>query len=585
MNFSILFVCLVIFLLVLSLYNNWLRPALAFVIASMTFVVFQILSIEDLLAGLANKQIIVIFLLVTLTAGIQQNLGKDFFYQFFGKHLSPFQFRARMMVLVSSLSSLLNNTPIVAFMIPFVKNWADENGYSASKFLIPLSFATILGGMITVVGTSTNLVLNGLIEQSGLQGLGYRDFLFLGVIVSVLGLIYLTFASDFFLKDRKGNKEQVIGHLNEYLVETKVERNSSIIGKTIETAGLRHLKELFLVELKRGERTIPAVGSSVEVFEGDYLFFAGNTQAILNLINSNNGLVLPDQSQIHQNGFSSLSEAIIPTGSNLVGQTLRDSGFRDRYKASVISIYRKGEKVKGNLGETKLQAGDFLLMICAKDWDRNKNSRDLILISNKGELEKKKSLKQILPSIFSLGFLILGILGFMELFFGAFLGILVMVSCKILKMKHIKNSIDLELLIVLVCSLSIGVAIQKSGTAGFIVEGIKWVTDEGSPIFNIGILFLITMGLTSLITNAAAVSIMFPIALEMGTQSGGMLTPYFVAIAFAASADFMTPIGYQTNLMVMGPGNYQFSDYARIGLPLTIIYGLSTLVFINFYYF
>nr|WP_234982160.1 SLC13 family permease [Algoriphagus halophilus] len=549
------------------------------------FVILKVISIEDFLLGLANKQIILIFLLIILTSGIQQNLGKGFFYTLFNKMLSPFQFRLRMMLTVSGLSSMLNNTPVVAFMIPYVKNWSESNGYSASKFLIPLSFATILGGMITIVGTSTNLVLNGLIVQSGLPSLNYSDFLFLGGIVTVLGLSYLAFFSEKLLPNTTTKKESLLEHLNEYLVETKVNSSSALIGKTIEEAGLRHLKDLFLVEIKRGERSIAAVSSDRIIHADDVLFFAGNTHSILDLINDNNGLELPETTHLVSNGFSALTEAVIPSGSDLVGVSLKDLGFRDKYKASVISVYRKGEKVKENLGEIKLKEGDLLLLLCSKDFSRVISIRDLIVLSKSGEVQTDLSFKKTLPSILSIGILLIGIFGFIDLFLAAFIGILVMTLSKVINLNQIKSAIDVDLLIILVSALAVGVAIQKSGSASFLVQQISGIFPRLSPIGEISILFLLTLGLTTLITNAAAVSIMFPVAYEMGLGLGENLTPYFIAIAFAASADFMTPIGYQTNLMVLGPGNYKFSDYTRIGLPLTIIYSSIVISFIYLYYF
>lgn len=585
MTFEILITLILVAALILTLFKGWLRPSLAFLGTAIGLIGLQIIQVEDLLRGLANKQIILIFLLIILTAGIQRNVGPSFFFKLFHKTLSPFQFRLRMMVLVSGLSSVLNNTPVVALMIPFVKNWADKNHYAASKFLIPLSFATILGGMITLVGTSTNLVLNGLIAQEGLTLLGFADFLYLGLLVTVLGLLYLTFFSQSFLPDRKGSKEEIMGHLNEYLVETQVSAASNLIGKSIEEAGLRNLKELFLVEIKREDEIIPAVDSFEKIFAGDQLFFAGNTGAILTLINEKNGLVLPEESHVEANGFSDLTEAIVPTGSSLIGQSLKNIGFRDRYKASVISIYRKGEKVRENLGETVLQAGDLLLLLCSKDFLNGASYRDLIVLSKAGELENKISWTRMLPSFSAILILLGGIFGVLDLFLAAVLGIVVMLFSKVLNIPKIKEAVDLDLLVILASALALGTGIQQSGLAAFLVEVIGEIS-PGLPVWgSITFLFLLTLGLTTLITNAAAVTIVFPIAYELGMQSGGNLTPFFVTIAFAASADFMTPIGYQTNLMVMGPGSYKFSDYFRIGLPLTLIYTLTVLVFIQYYYF
>ncbi len=585
MTFDILITSLLVICLVLVLYKNWLKPSLAFVLVVFAFVILKVISIEDFLQGLANKQIILIFLLIILTSGIQQNLGKGIFYTLFKKTLSPFQFRFRMMLAVSGLSSMLNNTPVVAFMIPYVKNWSESNGYSASKFLIPLSFATILGGMITIVGTSTNLVLNGLIVQSGLPSLNYSDFLFLGGIVTILGLMYLAFFSEKLLPNTITRKESLLEHLNEYLVETKVKPSSVLIGKTIEEAGLRHLKDLFLVEIKRGERSITAVSSDRIIHSEDILFFAGNTQSILDLINDNNGLELPDTSHLLSNGFSAMTEAVIPSGSRLVGTSLKELGFRDRYKASVISVYRKGEKVKENLGEIQLKEGDLLLLLCSKDFTKVISNRDLIVLSKSGEVQTELSFTKTLPSIIAIGVLLIGIFGLIDLFLAAFVGILVMALSNVINLNQIKSAIDVDLLLILVSALAVGMAIQKSGSASFLVQQISGIFADLNPIGAIIILFVLTLGLTALITNAAAVSIMFPVAYEMGLRLGENLTPYFIAIAFAASADFMTPIGYQTNLMVLGPGNYKFSDYTKIGLPLTFIYSSVVITFIYLYYF
>ena len=570
--------------LILVLFKGWIRPSLAFLGSVFFLIISQILLIEDLLQGLANKQIILIFLLIILTSGIQQNLGKGFFFSIFQKNLSAFQFRVRMMLTVSSLSSVLNNTPVVAFMIPFVKNWAESNEYPASKFLIPLSFATILGGMITLIGTSTNLVLNGLIIQAGLPSLVYSDFLFLGLLVAFFGILYLRFFSDTLLPDHADSKEKVLKDLHEYLVETRIQPNSTLIGKTIAEAGLRHLKELFLVEIKRGDRMIPAVSSDRLLQANDLLYFAGNTNAILNLINQKYGLELPEENQIQTNGFSSLTEAVIPSGSKLAGSNLKELNFRDRFKASVISVYRKGEKVKENLGEVQLKEGDLLLLICADDFGKLVSSKDLIVLTKSGEIESSFTLRRNLPSILATLILLLGIFGILDLFLAALLGIGVMLIFNVFTLNQVREAIDLELLTLLVSALAVGMAIQKSGTSEFLVHQLRFFLEGKSPILGISILFLVTLGLTSLVTNTAAVSIMFPIAYELGMQSGFALTPFFITIAFAASADFMTPIGYQTNLMVYGPGSYRFTDYTKIGLPLTLIYGILVISFIHFYY-
>ncbi|WP_339922166.1 SLC13 family permease [uncultured Cyclobacterium sp.] len=575
---------LIVILLVIVLYKDLLRPSFAFLGAVFILLVFQIITPDEFLMGLANKQIIVIFLLIGLTSGIQQNIGTGFFFKIFSQKLKPGTFRIRLMLLVSSLSAILNNTPVVAFMIPYVKEWTKTNKFPASKFLIPLSYSTILGGMITVVGTSTNLVLNGLISQFGYPMLGFEDFLYLGVLVATIGMVYLSIASNYLLPSREENKSEVIDHLNEYLVETYLPMDSKMHDKTVKEAGLRQLKEIFLAEIRRGKKEISPVGPNEILQKGDKLFFAGNSEAILKLIQEENGLSLPEDGHVSNYGFFQLTEAVVPTSSSLIGIKVKDSDFRNKYQGSIISIHRNGTQLKGNIGETKVHAGDLFLMLTGKDHNRNDYYKDLIIVTLRGEISTDRGNLKRLPSLLALAVLFTGIIGWIDLFVAAFAGILTLYLFKVLNLQTLKKAVDLDLLLILVCSLSLGLALNKSGAANVLVNLLIQLTDGSGVMVALVLLFILTLILTSLITNAAAVSIMFPIALELGNQLEQPLTPFFVAIAFAASGDFMTPIGYQTNLMVMGPGNYKFRDYFVIGFPLTLIYSVVVLCFINWYY-
>jgi di/tricarboxylate transporter len=450
--------------------------------------------------------------------------------------------------------------------------------------LIPLSFATILGGMITMVGTSTNLVLNGLVIQSDYPALHFTDFLFLGLILTLIGITYLYFFSEKLLPAHVDTKQQLIENLQNYLVETVVETKSEIIGKSIEEAGLRHLKDLFLVEIHRQGHVIAVVNPNEQLFENDQLFFAGNPTAILKLINEKNGLKLPESTHVFQNGFFELTEAIIPSGSDLIGKSLKSSSFRDKYKASVISIFRNGQKVAGNLGEIYLDAGDLLLILSKKLKNSGANSKSLLYVEKRGKIAGNQSRIMLLSVLLALCFLVAGILNLLDLFLAVSIAIGILISSKLLNQEQIRNTLDIDLAIILISSLAIGLGISKSGTADFLVDKLLNFTMSYPVWINLSMLFFVTLVLTSLITNVATVSIMFPFALSMAQLLSLDVTPFFVTIAFAASADFVTPIGYQTNLMVMGPGNYSFGDYTRIGFPLTIMYMLIVLVFIVNYY-
>lgn len=576
-------VLVVVIFLIYSLYRELFNPSLTFFIATLALLLVGAIDATDLLRGLSNQQIVIIFLLVLVTAGIRSIYGVELFSKLFSFDLKPKVFLLRMMIFVSSISAFLNNTPIVAFMIPYVKDWAERTGQSTSKFLIPLSFATILGGMITVIGTSTNLVLNGLIQEYKLPLLTFVDFLYLGMIVTVAGWIYLYTIGYKLLPENANKIEAIKQNLKEYIVETEVFKGSKLIGKTVKEAGLRNLRDVFLVEIIRKEEVISPVAPDMKLQQGDYLFFSGKKQSIFDLIKEDNGLSVPKQHKLESEGQFSFAEAIIPAGSELIGRRIKDSDFRRRFNASIIAIHRDGKQVSGKVGEMKLSGGDFLLLLSGEgEMERNKS--DLFFTSLPTKIDTKKSAWNKWFGLASFLLLIIGIVGALPLFTVSLALLAAMVAFNILNINDIRRELDLSLLLVLVSSLAIGVALQKSGTASLLAS---LLIQSGKSLGNVAVitmLFVMTVLITCLITNAAAVAIVFPIAMALAEQMHLPYTPFFVAIAFSASGDFMTPIGYQTNLMVYGPGGYTFKDFVRVGFPFTVLYIVICITFITFYY-
>ena len=587
LNYIQLYTLVVVIFLVFSLYKELFNPAFTFFICTVALLLPGVITPVELLKGLSNQQIIIIFLLVLVTAGIRLIYGSEMFGRLFNTQLKPKAFLLRMMLTVSSISAFLNNTPIVAFMIPYVKDWAQKTGNPASKFLIPLSFATILGGMITVIGTSTNLVLNGLIAEYKLPLLGLEDFLYLGIIVTVMGWIYLYFIGYNLLPSNTNKIEVLRENLKEYIVETEIFQRSRLIGKTVKEAGLRNLQDVFLVEIIREDEIISPVSPEETLKEFDLLFFSGNTASIYNLIKEDNGLRVPKQDKLEVEGQFHFVEAVIPANSNLIGMRIKDSDFRKTFDASIIAIHRNGKQVPGKVGEMTLAGGDFLLLLAREDREEGNHERDLFFVSvpQKIAAPKSKALKWVGAAAFAA--LLIGITGIVPQMslFNVCIGILVvLVLIGVLNITEIRRELDLSLLLVLVCSLAIGVALEKSGTAALIASGLIVAGKMLGPVGVLSALFIVTIILTSLITNAAAVSIVFPIAMSVAQQMNLSYTPFFAAIAFAASGDFMTPIGYQTNLMVYGPGGYTFKDFIRVGTIFTIIYIVVCVGFISYFY-
>ena len=584
LTFAQVYVLGVVLFLVLSLYREWLNPSLTFFTATVALLLGGIITPSELLRGLSNQQIVLIFLLVLVTAGIRVIYGSELFSKLFNPTLKPRVFLFRMMVFVSTISAFLNNTPIVAFMIPYVKDWAERTGNPASKFLIPLSFATILGGMITVIGTSTNLVLNGLIAEYKLPLLGFEDFVYLGIAVTIVGWIYLYFIGYKLLPTNPNEIEALRGNLKEYIVETEIVIGSPLIGKNIKDAGLRNLQDVFLVEIIRNEKVISPVSPEELLEPGDALFFSGNTQSIYSLIKEDNGLTVPKEETTEHDEQFNFVEAVIPANSALVGIRIKDSDFRKQYNASIIAIHRNGKRVPGKVGEMHLAGGDFLLLL-ADEKRRNRNhEKDLFFLSVPKKLTEKKNKWKGVVGVASFAMLIAGVLGILPIFDVCLVILCGLVFFGILNIMEIRRELDLSLLLILVCSLAVGVALEKSGTADWIANVLIY---SGKSLGSVGVLsalFLVTIFLTALITNAAAVSIVFPIAMSIAEQMALPYTPFFVAIAYAASGDFMTPIGYQTNLMVYGPGGYTFKDFLRVGAPLTVLYTVICIGFISYFY-
>jgi di/tricarboxylate transporter len=581
-SYTQLYVLVVIIFLVFSLYKELLNPAMTFFVCTVALLIGKVIEPADVLKGLSNDKIIIIFLLVLVTAGIRLIFGTELFARLFKPTLSPKGFLLRMMVFVSTISAFLNNTPIVAFMIPYVKEWAQKTGNPASKFLIPLSYATVLGGMMTVIGTSTNLVLSGLITEYDLTPLGFEDFFYLGATVTVVGWAYFYFIGFNILPSNENKLEALRENVKEYIIETEV--FGRLVGKTVKEAGLRNLQDLFLVEIIRDDNVISPVSPSEVLNTSDLLFFSGNTSAIYNLIKEDNGLRIPSQESIETDGHFNFVEGVIPANSELIGVRLKDSDFRKRFKASVIAVHRNGKQVPGKVGEAVLAGGDFLLLLAGEENDYADYEKDLYFLSTPKKIDTKRPSWLPILGVASFAFLLLGVTEQLPLFQVSVGIILAFVIAGVLNLVEIRRELDLSLLLVLVCSLAVGVALEKSGTATLLAE---LVISSAKALGNVGVvtvLFMVTIMLTSLITNAAAVAIVFPIAMSIAAQMNLSPTPFFVAIAFAASGDFLTPIGYQTNLMVYGPGGYTFKDFTKVGAILTVLYCTICISFISYFY-
>lgn len=559
--------------LIVVLYLDLIRPVVAFFLSSLVLLVSGVIDSKDLMHGFSNEQIVVVILLLLLSDIIKRTGVLDVaFRNIFTPVLSYRGFLVRMSTVVTGISGFVNNTPLVAILMPYVYNWAKKKNISPSKVLIPLSYATILGGTITLVGTSTNLVVNGFVTDAGYPPLEMFDFTATGIVVAAIGAVYLIFIAPLLLPDRKDALSSFKEKSREYMVETFLKKGSHMIGKTVEDAGLRKLQGLFLVEIVRGEERIAPVSPKQTLFEEDILIFAGATETIAELLKTGNGLELPKYSQLPGQENMQVVEVVVSANSDLIGKIVKETNFRGKFDAAIVAINRDGERITGKLGEVELQSGDLILLLTGKDFStRAKEEQDFYIISTVQEVHKIAGWKTFTIIIGTILSFLAAAIGWMTLFQALLILMCVIVFIQVVKFNEIKHSFDVDLYLILVLALSLGKAIVNTGLDQDIAQGmISLVEPLKSPVAVLACIYLLTNILAMLVTNKAAVAIMFPVAIAASVTLELSYIPFVLAIAFAGSSEFMTPYGYQTNLMVYGPGGYKFKDYIKVGWGLSL---------------
>ena len=573
-NFQPWFVLLVVFLLFLLIYKEYLKASVSFLLAVLLFSITGILTPSEVLSGFSNESIASILMLILITTGLRKNFQLEYLFDAVFKKANTYRgFLFRMMSQVAILSSIINNTPVVALMTPYVVEWGKKNNIAPSRLLIPLSYATIMGGMITLIGTSTTLVLNGFLQDFDHPSLLFEDLFIIGISVTVSGILFILFVGYKFLPDHKDVLKTYSENKREYIVETRVLPDSKLIGKNLLKAGLRNLKGVYLVELLRGSRMISPVGPNEVLSEGDILFFAGNTKDIVDLINSDLGIELPTTARSYDSDKAEIVEAVMNNYSSLINKSVKQSDFRNRYNAAIVAIHRNGKKVSGRIGDIVLQAGDLLMLFTGSDFrDRVEIYRDLFVVSKLQNIVKPGNKKYYALGLMAICAMILLIFSQMTLFPALMIILCIMIGFNLITTQDVKRELDLNMIIILVFSLAVGQAIIKTDAGNMVAMKIINLLE---PFGNISILLgllIITNLLASFIGNVGAVSISFPLAYAISNNLGIDGYPFFLTIAYAASAAFLTPISYQTNLIIYGPGGYKFKDFFRIGLPVNIVY-------------
>jgi di/tricarboxylate transporter len=556
-----------------------LPPAVTVLGGTVFLLVSGVIDTDQAFSGFSNSAPLTVAALYVLAAAVARTRAVEAAVARFsrtGPRQEPGErgALARIVGPTAAASAFLNNTPIVAMLIPGIVSWTRRVGRSPSRYLMPVSFAAIAGGTVTLIGTSTNVVVSGLLEEAGEPGMGFFEIAKVGLPFAVLAVALMVWLVPILMPERRSPSETADADAREFTLELVVTDEPGVAGRSVAEAGLRNLQGVYLVEVERDGHRISSVRPDEILAAGDRLTFAGNIARILDL-QAKRGLASAEERHFGATGAAvdrRLYEAVVAPGSSLVGRTLKQVGFRGRYGAAVIAVHRAGERVTAKLGDVPLRGGDVLLALAGPAFrPRALDRRDFLVVAALDGDPPPREEKAPLVGLIVLALLVLVTTEVLDILPAAFLAAFAVVALRILSPSEARDAIDLDVIVLIAASFGLGAAMEASGLAEdlsqVLVEPFGGLGDRGL-LFGV---LLATMILTELITNNAAAILLFPVALSTAAAAGLDPRPFAIAIAIGASSSFLTPIGYQTNTMVYGIGGYRFGDYARLGLPLSVL--------------
>lgn len=578
MTAEMIFVAVMIVIMLLLLLFEVMRADFTVFAFLAIFLLTGVISTEQALSGFSNVGMLTVLLLFIVAGAIQKHgIIENFVNKILRDSKSPRKSMLKLLAPVAFASGFLNNTPIVVTLTPILKEWCRKNGISPSKFLIPLSYMTILGGTVTLIGTSTTLIVHGLLLQAGMEGFSFFQLSVVGIPITIVGLIYILTAGYLLLPNTLGAKEQIREEVKEFLAEAVIEKDFEYVGSHIIDATATAFKNVYIIEIIRGDEHIFPVTPTTLIREGDQLLFSGTLNTIAEVqkqkgVNVNTGT---DETLESLNyGDNYMVEAVVSHQSSMVSHSLKSSMFRNKYNAGVIAVHRNNERIKSRVGDIIMKPGDTLLMLCGENFLREHlHSSDFYVVTS---VTPPQSLKQnrvkgwiaitlLLAMVSSVTF------GLLTMFEAMLIAVIILLTFKFIDAEEAFSYVQINVLLLIASAFGVGAALTESGLAHMIAENL---VDAGRPFGIIGILiilYIVTNIFTELITNSAAAVLMFPIALEVSGQMNVEYIGLVVLITIASSASFITPIGYQTNLIVYGPGGYKFTDYIKVGTPLSLI--------------
>lgn len=581
MTFEAVIVLVLILAMLVLLIFEVFKPETTVFLTIVLFIFLGILTPQEALVGFSNQAVMTIALLFIITSALQRSdLVERVMKKILEKSKSPRSALVYLMLPTSFLSSFLNNTPIVMMLIPTVRKWCQEKGISAAKFLLPISYAAIFGGVVTLIGTSTNLVVHGMLLEEGMPGFTMFQLAWVGIPATLAGILYMYLVGYHLLPNRDVLQETLYKQTRDYLTQMIVRGHSPWIGKKVKDTEIFSQSGIHLIKIIRKNKHIAPITGNEIIQEDDRLIFSGIISSIVKLQEVPGVEVITDSTLTIEDlrgEESILMEVVISKNSLLADLKVRETNFRQNYGASIIAVHRNRQRLSENIGNVQLHVGDVLLILAEpSSVPKIRESRDFYLLSqHKTSKRYTKTQLRIIVGSF-IGMIALATVQVVSMFEAALLAFCVLLFSRCVTGKEILKALNFPVLLLVACSIALGGAITKTGLATYLAEKMIELT---LPFGAVGVLiasYLLTGILTEVVTNTAAAVIMFPIVLEASLLSGLEPMAGVIALTVAASASFVTPIGYQTNLIVYNAGGYRFIDFIKVGIPLNITFMIIT---------
>jgi di/tricarboxylate transporter len=562
-----------------------LRPEVVALLVACTLAVSGVIDARTAVSGLSSEATVAVGAMFVLSAGLDRS-GALAVVVLVLEKLARFKLllKTGVMSIAGVLSAFVNNTAVVAVLLPVVLRTAGSRGLSPSRYLIPLSYASQFGGVCTLIGTSTNLLVNGLAIGAGLPGFTLFEFTALGVIMFGIGMAYVLLVGYWLLPDRGPGPAQEPFEMGEFVTEVLVQ-DGAAVGRTVSELGLDKLG-LTTLDLVRGTRRYWRP-EDLRLEAGDVLRVSGAARDLTDR-ELGPGLVLHPE---HAHGLDHLDEsdrrrieALVPPGSPLIGHTPRELLMAERYNAVLLAIRRHGSPVTGKLRDTRFEAGDVLLLVATREGAAELHAESGLVILRESDQPPRRRALPWPPLLIVATVVGIAAIGWLPIHIAALLGCIGLVAARTLTSEEAVQSVDWRVLLLIAGMLPLGLAMQQTGLAQNLVKGLLELTGLESPAVAVAILYLLTAILTEFMSNNAAAVLMVPIGLSLAEHFGVDWKPFLVAVAFAASTAFATPVGYQTNTMVYNAGNYRFTDFVRVGGPLNVVFWIAASLLIPRYF-